>query len=86
MDLRARERGYLIGLWLKDLHDYEQARKVYANTILPPMRIVVTGSGRVAGGAISALTEMNIKEIPVEEYLLNKEYNHPVFVRLTSKD
>lgn len=71
---------------LKDLHDYEQARKVYANTILPPMRIVVTGSGRVAGGAISALTEMNIKEIPVEEYLLNKEYNHPVFVRLTSKD
>lgn len=71
---------------LKDLHDYQQAREVYNKTTLPPVRIVVTGSGRVAGGAISALQAMKVQEVPVEEFLENKSYDYPVFAHLTSGD
>lgn len=70
---------------LKDLHDYEEARAVYKMSVLPPVRIVVTGSGRVAGGAISALQEMRIREISPEEYLTGAAYEEPVFTHLTSK-
>lgn len=69
---------------LKDLHDFEQAREVYHNTTLPPIKIVLTGSGRVAYGAISALKDMNIAEVTPEEFLARDNFGHAVFTHLTS--
>ena len=71
---------------LKDLHDYEEAKDVYSSTSLPPFRIALTGSGRVAMGAISALDEMGIREVSPEEYLKNISYDHPVYTHLSSQE
>lgn len=70
---------------LKNLHDFEEARQVYRKTNLPAIKIVVTGSGRVANGAISALKDMNITEVSPEEFLSHQAFTYPVFAHLTSQ-
>lgn len=47
-------------------------------------KIVMTGDGRVAGGALEILNYLNIKEVDHEEFL-NNEFNEPVYTRLRSK-
>ncbi|HQW71423.1 MAG: alanine dehydrogenase [Saprospiraceae bacterium] len=71
---------------LKDLHDFEQARTIYHQTTLPPVKIVLTGSGRVAYGAISALKDMNIQEVSPLEFLKQEDFETAVFTHLTSAD
>lgn len=71
---------------LKDVHDYEEAKDIYSSTSLPPFRIALTGSGRVATGAISALDEMGIHEVSPEEYLKDIHYDHPVYTHLSSQE
>jgi len=69
---------------LKNLHDFEEARQIYRKTTLPSIKIVITGSGRVANGAISALKDMNITEVSPEEFLSHQAFEFPVFTHLTS--
>ncbi|MGB0880543.1 MAG: NAD(P)-dependent oxidoreductase [Polaribacter sp.] len=45
---------------------------------IPNLKILLTGSGKVAYGAKEMLDGMNIKEVPVEEYL-HTLYNEPVY-------
>lgn len=52
---------------------------------LPPIKIAITGGGRVAGGARDLLTNMGIRQVSVFDYLY-KEFNEPVFVQLRSSD
>ena len=49
------------------------------------MKIVVLGNGKVAKGCIEILKEFNIVEINRSQ-LKNKQFQHPVFCQLTSKD
>ncbi|WP_396188383.1 NAD(P)-dependent oxidoreductase [Flavobacterium sp.] len=51
-----------------------QLRKV----ILPPLKIVLTGSGKVAFGAKEMLDAMKVKQVSVEDYL-TKTYTQPVY-------
>ena len=44
-------------------------------------RIVVTGGGRVAGGAVEILKHAGVKEISPDDYL-SASYKYPVFTRL----
>lgn len=52
---------------------------------LPPVKIVLTGKGRVGSGAREMLVEMGIAEVSVQDYL-NTSYDHPVFCQLDVMD
>ena len=65
-----------------DLKDLTQE---YAKVKLPPIKIVITGSGRVARGAMEVLKGMNIRQVSPEEFL-QEEFPEAVFTQLRSKD
>jgi saccharopine dehydrogenase (NAD+, L-lysine-forming) len=52
---------------------------------LPPIKIVVTGGGRVAKGAVEFLKQVRIREVTPQQYL-NVTYDVPVFTQLNSPD
>lgn len=60
--------------------------EAYKSVDIPPMKIVLTGSGRVAGGARDILDALQIKRLTPEEYLAMDEPNEAVYVQLDSKD
>ena len=53
--------------------------------ILPPVKIVLTGNGKVGNGAKEILQAMKIKEVSVENFL-TKIYSEPVFVQIDVLD
>ncbi|MDO7850098.1 NAD(P)-dependent oxidoreductase [Hymenobacter convexus] len=52
---------------------------------LPPIKMVVTGSGRVAQGALEVLDRMGIRRVSVYDYLY-LDFNEPVYTQLRSSD
>ncbi|RZJ76003.1 MAG: alanine dehydrogenase [Flavobacterium sp.] len=48
---------------------------------LPPLKFVITGTGKVGSGAKEILDAIKVKEIAVENYL-TKTYTQPVYVQL----
>ncbi|HSP12437.1 MAG TPA: NAD(P)-dependent oxidoreductase [Salegentibacter sp.] len=52
---------------------------------VPPMKIVLTGSGKVAQGAKEILDHLEIREVNVKEYL-NEEFEEPVFCKIDVLD
>ncbi|HEX8329191.1 MAG TPA: NAD(P)-dependent oxidoreductase [Hymenobacter sp.] len=52
---------------------------------LPPIKMVVTGSGRVAQGALEVLDRMSIRRVSVYDYLY-LDFNEPVYTQLRSSD
>jgi saccharopine dehydrogenase (NAD+, L-lysine-forming) len=65
-----------------DLQDLTQE---YAKVKLPPIKIAVTGNGRVAKGAMEVLNGMNIRQVSPENFL-SREFPEAVFVQVRSKD
>ena len=53
--------------------------------VLPPIKIVLTGKGKVGIGAVEMLKAMKIKEVAVGDYL-TKNYSEPVFVHIDVAD
>jgi alanine dehydrogenase len=53
--------------------------------ILPPLKIVVSGTGKVGNGAKEILDAMKIKEVSVENYL-TKTYTQPVYTQIDVLD
>ena len=70
---------------MKDFYDYAEAQEVYKKLELPPLKIVLTGTGRVGQGAALVLEDMGIKKVDPTEYL-SKDFNYPVFTQLESGD
>lgn len=73
---------------LQQMHQYEdyQAAIDYYQTLkLPPMKIVVTGTGRVATGAVEVLDHMNIRRVTPDDFL-NQDYREPVYTQLRVRD
>lgn len=65
-----------------DINDLKiELRKV----ALPPVKIILTGSGRVARGAMETLDSAGIRKVSPEDFL-NKSFEVPVYVQLTSAD
>ena len=56
------------------------------NLSLPPMRIAVTGGGRVAGGVVELMNAAGIHPLPVNTYLSDEIHPGPVYVRLDPND
>lgn len=52
---------------------------------LPPVKIVLTGKGKVAVGAMEILDAMKIRRVSVEDYL-TKTFNDPVYVQIDVLD
>ena len=52
---------------------------------LPAIKMVVTGSGRVAQGALEVLHLMGLRQVSVYDYLY-LDFNEPVFTQLNSSD
>ncbi|SNC76253.1 Alanine dehydrogenase [Hymenobacter gelipurpurascens] len=52
---------------------------------LPPIKMVVTGSGRVAQGAVEVLDRMGIRRVSVYDYLYH-DFSEPVYTQLRSSD
>ena len=49
---------------------------------LPPVKIVVTGDGRVAGGVLEILEHMKIKRVSPRAFLNEQELNQPLYTQL----
>ncbi|WP_089332434.1 NAD(P)-dependent oxidoreductase [Hymenobacter mucosus] len=52
---------------------------------MPPIKMVVTGSGRVAQGAVEVLDRMGIRRVSVYDYLYH-DFGVPVYTQLRSSD
>ena len=65
--------------------DLEELYGELAKVQLPPVKIVLTGSGRVGGGALEVLNSLNIREVSVHDFL-HLYFEEPVFVKLSSSD
>lgn len=70
---------------MKYCHDYAEAKNIYEALELPPLKIVLTGKGRVGQGAAEVLQDMDIPKISPEDFLEN-EFSHPVFTQLDCQD
>ncbi len=57
----------------------------YFGLRLPNIKIVVTGSGRVAQGVLEIMNLMQIREVEKEEFL-EREFSYPVYVHLKGSD
>jgi alanine dehydrogenase len=65
---------------LKDKQDlYTTLQKI--KPLLPPIKIVLTGKGRVGMGAKEVLDKTGIKEVSPEEFL-NKTFDEPVYTQI----
>jgi len=70
---------------MKDCKDYAEAQNHYTHLILPPIKIVLTGNGRVANGAAEVLDDMGIRKVSAAEYL-GQTFQEAVYVQLGIKD
>lgn len=61
--------------------DYAAAKKAYKNFSLPPLKIVLTGGGRVANGAASVLQDMDIISVSADDFI-TKDFRIPVYTQL----
>jgi alanine dehydrogenase len=65
------------------IKDYKAAKEIYTSMTIPPLKIVLTGTGRVANGAAQVLTDMGIKKVTPLDYVTH-EFLHPVFTQINS--
>lgn len=65
--------------------DFEEVQAFLHSMKLPPIRIAVTGTGRVAGGVLEILQACHVRPVDSETFL-NASLQVPVFVQLGSRD
>jgi saccharopine dehydrogenase (NAD+, L-lysine-forming) len=66
---------------LKDCLNFAEAKSQYAGIVWPPVKIVLTGTGRVGSGAADVLRDMGIRQVPPDDFL-NQSYREAVFTQL----
>lgn len=81
--------GHKTGLYQLDRvykhKDYRALIHTYFGLKLPPMKVAVTGSGRVAHGILEIMNLMDIQEVEPEDYL-KRSFAYPVYVHLKGRD
>ena len=70
---------------LCEIHDYAEALEVYETLLLPPLRIVLTGTGRVSTGAAKNLRDIGIRQVTPQEFL-EENFSEAVFTQITARD
>lgn len=69
---------------LKPAHladDYEDMLKPYQDIHLPPIKIVLTGGGKVASGMLEIMNRFDIEYVEPQDFLANT-YDYPVYTHL----
>ncbi|MBD8489676.1 alanine dehydrogenase [Echinicola sp. CAU 1574] len=69
----------------KDCFDLKELHDEVRNIQLPPIKMVITGNGRVGNGVKEILEVAGIREVSPKE-LLNNYYDEPVFAQLAMED
>jgi saccharopine dehydrogenase (NAD+, L-lysine forming) len=64
-----------------DIHSYAELLTYYHQIKLPNIKIVVTGSGKVASGVLEILYHLGIQSIEPSDFI-SKEYDYPVYTHL----
>ncbi len=65
--------------------DLEDLKVELKKVLLPPIKITVTGRGRVGKGVLEILSILGIREVEPQEFL-STDFDEPVFVCLSSSD
>jgi len=65
--------------------DLDDLRSEYAKVRLPPIKIVLTGGGRVAKGAMEVLMGMGMRKVTPRQ-VLTEQFDYPVFALLNARD
>jgi alanine dehydrogenase len=68
-----------------ECYDYDDLKNEFSKIKLPPVRNILTGTGRVGKGAEEVLQRVGVKKITVNEFL-TESYDEPVYVQLSSED
>lgn len=70
---------------LCDSRDYAEVLEVYEKITFPPLRIVLTGTGRVSTGAAKNLRDMGIRQVTPQEFL-EKDFSEAVFTQIAAQN
>lgn len=70
---------------VKEVKDYRELIHTYFGLKLPPIKIVITGSGRVAHGILEIMNLMDVQQVEPDEFK-NRKYDYPVYVHLKGRD
>jgi alanine dehydrogenase len=70
---------------MSECYNFAQAEKEFAKLKLPPLKIVLTGTGRVSKGAAFLLDIVGIKKVTPYNFCYN-EFNEVVYTQLSSGD
>jgi saccharopine dehydrogenase (NAD+, L-lysine-forming) len=68
-----------------DCHDMAEMLGPVAKIKLPPIKILITGGGRVAHGAMETLQPLNLRKVKAGEFL-RQEFEQPVLCRIDPDD
>jgi alanine dehydrogenase len=68
-----------------EINNYEQIKKLISKQNFNKIKILVTGSGRAAKGAIEMLERANIKQVSINDYL-NKKYTEAIFSNISARE
>jgi alanine dehydrogenase len=63
--------------------DFDDLKTEYAKIKLPPIKIVITGGGRVSQGAMEVLDGVNIRKVNHHD-ILSQQFDEPVYAQLHS--
>ncbi len=81
--------GKKLGLYdirrAKDCFDMDDMRSEFSKITLPPIKIALTGGGRVGGGAAEVLEGVGIRRVSPAKYL-TQTFSEPVFTQLEVAD
>jgi len=65
--------------------DFKDMLKQVEKVKLPPIKILITGGGRVAYGALETLSQLKLQMVSPNDFL-TKQYNEPVICRIDPSD
>jgi saccharopine dehydrogenase (NAD+, L-lysine forming) len=68
-----------------ECHDVNDLKRELRKVDLPPIKIVLTGAGRVARGSMETLDTANIRKVHAREFL-HERFEEAVYVQLSSAD
>ncbi len=65
--------------------DKKELEKEVKKAKLPPIKILITGGGRVASGAVKVMNDLNLKKVSSYDFL-NKKFEKAVFCQIGPED
>lgn len=65
--------------------DFEEMVKQYKEVILPPVKIAITGSGKVAAGILEIMNQFDVESMEPQDFL-NNRFDYPVYTHLKGNE